>query len=64
MSFTPGIRPTVVPLARRATGPAGVSPGHDDLRPHGRVARDIGRRLEDLVAVEARRASQARRRAR
>lgn len=64
MSSTTDVHPTVMPLSRRVTRPAGVSPGHENLRPRGQTGGDAGRRLEDLVAVEARRAAQARRRAR
>lgn len=54
--------PTVVPIARRRplsarALPAGVSPGHSDLRIARRPsAADAGRRLEEIVALEARRA--------
>lgn len=64
MSSSTDVHPIVVPIARRVTRPAGVSPGHDNLRPRARAGDDAGRRLEDLVAVEARRAAQVRRRTR
>lgn len=50
---------TVVPLApstRRRTRPrpAGVTPGHPDLLPGRNDRADAGRRLEAIVAREAR----------
>lgn len=54
--------PTMIPVARRRplsarALPAGVSPGHSDLRiPRRASAADTGRRLEEIVALEARRA--------
>jgi hypothetical protein len=63
MSSSPSDRfPTVIPLTRRRplsarSLPAGVGPGHSDLRlPRRPRAPDAGRRLEEIVALEARRA--------
>lgn len=66
MSSTPTGRHTIVPVPprRRLSArprPAAVSPGHPDLHA-AQPARDAdtGRRLEEVVALEARRAQERR----